>query len=244
MSAARIAALWGADAAAAFARPAVYHVTAVWDRPDGPPAVLKINDDTPKSSTDRFALDVARARADAIVATGQILRDEPDEAYVVDDAELGAWRRATFGDAPTTLAILTSGRSIDFDHPAFGAAHLRPLVFTANDALVAPGHVEVVVRADASVRSLVEHLKREHRRIAIEAGPSTARELYDAPVGVDELLLSTLVAASVPENTVGGDFLDGDALAARFERRSSPVVREEHGRTWRFERYFSARRGP
>ncbi|MEQ8276067.1 MAG: hypothetical protein RMA76_23875 [Deltaproteobacteria bacterium] len=237
MIAARIAALWGAEAVADFLRPSVFHVTAVWRRPEGPPAVLRINADTPKSATDRFSLEIARARADAIVATGQILRDEPEERFAIADAEIQAWRRTTFGDTPTTLAVLTSGRAIDFDHPAFHAEHLRPIVFTANARLEAPTNVEVIVDANASPRTLIAYLRRRCSRISIEAGPSASRLLYEAPLAVDELLLSTLVAERVPANTVGGDFFAEPELAARFAERSTPVVRTERGRTWRFERF-------
>ena len=52
----------------------VLHVAAVWaERPDRL-TVLEITAQTPKSDDDAFALSLARARADAVLTTGAILR--------------------------------------------------------------------------------------------------------------------------------------------------------------------------
>lgn len=241
MIGARIDALWGEGAAEAFRAPAVFHVTAVGAH-EGGPVVLKINEDTPKSATDRFALFVARARADAIVVTGQILRDEQNEDFTISDEDVRAWRRSTFGAAPTTLAVITSGRDIDFDHPAFSTPGLAPLVFTSHRSLVAPRGIEVVHHEAPTPRALVAALHARGRvRISIEAGPTTARRLYDAPLALDEVLLS-MVEGPLAPSVVGGAFFDAVALDERFAARSPTVTRVEHGRTWRFSRYFNPRR--
>ncbi len=239
---ARIDALWGDGAARDFAAPAVFHVTAIGSA-DGAPVVLRINADTPRSETDRFALSVARARADAIVATGKILRDEPSERFAIQDPAIAQWRRDTFAAERATLAILTSGRAVDFAHPAFTAEHLAPVVFTSNPDLVGPPHVEVVHWPVPTLRAVIEHLsERGHERISIEAGPSAARALYDPPLALDELLLSE-VEGPLPTSVVGGAFFGAAELRSCFAQRSAPVTRTEHDRTWRFVRYVNARRG-
>jgi riboflavin biosynthesis pyrimidine reductase len=237
----RIRALFGEDAVLAARRGGVVHVTAVWGRPDEPPAVLKIQSDTPKSPTDRFALCVTRASVDAIVATGRILRAEPTVTFGLDgDEALARWRRdALSKSTPPLVAILTSGRDVDFAHPAFHSG-AEVLVYSRTALPTPPPNVKVVTDESASVRRLVHHLKRAGRgSIAIEAGPSTALELYAAPLGVDALYLS-VVEGEVPATVVGGRFLGEEALTARFARRSPWIAREEFGRRWRFCRYFNA----
>ena len=215
----------------------VVHVTAVWGDPAGGHTVLRINEDTPKSETDYFVLRLVRARADAIVATGRILRDEPevifDLAGTHGDA-LATWRKDELGktDRPT-VAILTSGRHVDFDHPAFAACSM--LLYSASP-IEAPEGVEVVHDPEASVERLVSHLRtRGSKTISIEAGPSTARSLYEAPM-IDELLLSVLDAPSIPESVVGGAFFDEATLSADLERRHEATVDD-----WRFSRWIAKR---
>ena len=55
----------------------VIHPTAQWRAPDDRYVTLRLNADTPTSRHDRFALNLSRARADALITTGKILREEP-----------------------------------------------------------------------------------------------------------------------------------------------------------------------
>lgn len=229
--------LYGVEPADLAQATGVVHVTAVWGDPSGGHTVLRINEDTPKSETDYFVLRLVRARADAIVATGRILRDEPDVLFDLAGKhgdELAAWRRDELGktDRPT-VAILTSGRHVDFTHPAFAACSM--LLYSASP-IDAPEGVEVVHDPEASVERLVAHLReRGAQTISIEAGPSTARSLYEGPV-IDELLLSVLDAPSIPDSVVGGSFFDDKTLSADLERRHEASVDG-----WRFSRWIAKR---
>ena len=76
----------------------VVHVTALWAPPEGERRTLLIGEHSPKSDHDFFSLNLARARADAILVTGKILREEPTLRYDLQGAgelpaALAAWRR-------------------------------------------------------------------------------------------------------------------------------------------------------
>ena len=73
----------------------VLHVASAWRDETGRLFALRIGPDTPSSATDGFALALARARCDAILSTGKILRDEPGLRHrpdPVDPQGLTAWR--------------------------------------------------------------------------------------------------------------------------------------------------------
>jgi riboflavin biosynthesis pyrimidine reductase len=101
-----------------------------------------------------------------------------------------------------------------------------------------PERVEVVADPSPSPRAALAHLReaRGCAGISVEAGPRVATRLYDAPLAVDELLLSVFTGP-LPAPARGGAFLDEAALEARLERAAPPVeVREESG-AWRFSRW-------
>ena len=230
------------------------HVAAVWRPPGGERnVVLRICDRTPKSEVDFLLLNLARARSDAIVTTGRILREEPGVTHDLQGppgvrAALHAWRRQELAlSQPPWLLVLTSGRDLDPAHPAFHAS-ARPIVFCpeSNAAEVArrveDASIEVVGHPAPDLRAAVTYLRfrRGARRIAIEAGPSTAIAAYRDPPLVDELLLSVFLGASIPESVAGGEL----PPPAEIERLLGPVraaftVEEASGR-WRFEHYRCA----
>lgn len=233
------------------AQEGILHVAAVW-RPPGEDrnVVLRICDATPKSELDFLLLNAARARADAIVTTGRILRQEPGLSHDLQGPPgvpeaLHQWRRDTLGLAqPPWLLILTSGRDLDPDHPAFDG-WARPLVFCPQSSATEVRRrfegtaTEVVASAEPGLRGAITYLRgaRRARRISIEAGPSTATEAYRDPPLVEELLLSVLVADSIAPEVEGGELPPG----AEIERvlgppRASFTALEPSGR-WRFERY-------
>ena len=113
----------------------VLHGLALWKAPSGPPRVLRIDENTPRSETDRFVLHLARARADAIVTSGSILRSEPQLSHEIGhDAgmkhELDAWRREVYGHAnPPLSLVLTRGANLDLAHPFF-ADPVGKIVYT------------------------------------------------------------------------------------------------------------------
>ncbi len=203
--------LWGELPAAE----GVVHVTAL----AGPPgaalselSTLAIDAQSPKSAFDAFALCFARAGADAIVITGQILRDEPELHYSLGalglpEAPLLAYRRSTGRRAPPELYILTSGRDLEPEHPALHGwprAHLVvPQGARLPEAALRRRGVVIEREARPSARALVSRLRAEGaRRVLVEAGPSTTRALYDTPTQVDELLLS-IYRGDEPTRRVG-----------------------------------------
>jgi riboflavin biosynthesis pyrimidine reductase len=112
-----------------------------------------------------------------------------------------------------------------------GAERLRP---AARDA-----DVEIVSAGGPSARLAIEYLRREWnaRTISVEAGPTTSRSLYDRPVSVDELLLTTY-EGPLPDAAVGPSFLDTGRIASLFPQAGPSVAVDEPSGRWRFQRYL------
>lgn len=219
----------------------VVHVLAAFahgDRRD----VIRIGPAAPRSATDGFVLGFSRARADAILTTGKILRDEPDLRYDLPEADrdgLSAWRREIHGrHAPPKVVILTRALDIDPRHPIF-RSWAQPVLFTTPAGAQAWRSrlpVPVVADPQCSARSAIAWARRAGlRSISIEAGPSTALELYRDPCVVDEVLLS--LARVVPAaGAAGGPFLSRDELR-RIATLCSSYARDESSGPWTFERW-------
>lgn len=226
----------------------VLHVAAVWREAGGTARVLRIGPHTPKSEHDRFLLALARARAEAIVTTGRILREEPALTHGLLGppdlrAALAAWRRERLVLAsPPWLLVLSSGRGLDPAHPAFHGP-TRPLLFVPAEAAAelrerfARTEVHVASVPQPSARLALDHLRRlGAKRITIEAGPTTARKLYDEPARVDELWLATYAGAAPPSDAIGEPFLEDARLAATLPDASAQSTRVEPSGPWHFER--------
>lgn len=242
--AARVRRLYGDDA---LSDPAgVVHVAAVGREPDGELVVLKINQSTPRSPHDRFALDLARARADVIVTTGAILRAEPRLRYELasDRAEaLHTWRMDQLGrPRPPLVVVLTGREDIDLDHPTLHG-WAQPWIFTNVDSARAlhgrlPRHVGLAGVPSPDLETLIDWARRrfDARSITIEAGPTTTRPLYEEGPGlVDELMLSVF-EGSIPSAARGGRFASDADLARNFARRHEGEPIEEDSGPWRFVR--------
>lgn len=226
----------------------VLHVASVWRGDDGAARVLRIGPATPRSRHDRFLLALARARAEAIVTTGRILREEPALTHgpvgpAPLRAALEAWRRERLAlEAPPWLLVLSSGRGLDPAHPAFhGAA--RPILFVP--AAAAAGlrdrfgatEVGIATVPAPSLRLALDHLRDlGARRITIEAGPTTARALYEAPVAVDELWRASYRGPRPDDGVIGESFASDARCEAALPLGTRPVVREEASGAWSFER--------
>jgi riboflavin biosynthesis pyrimidine reductase len=228
----------------------VIHVAAVGREPDGELVVLKINQSTPTSTHDRFALDLARARADVIVTTGAILRAEPgmrcDLASDRADA-LHTWRIDQLGrPTPPLVVVLTGREDLDLDHPALHG-WAQPWIFTHVDCARAlhgrlPQHVGLAAVPSPDLQTLVDWARRrfDARTITIEAGPTTTGSLYEqSPTLVDELMLSVF-EGSIPSAARGDRFADPRAVERCLtHRREGAVVNEPSG-PWRFVRLLRA----
>jgi riboflavin biosynthesis pyrimidine reductase len=227
----------------------VVHVAAVFDD-GGMWRVLKIGPGAPQSPTDAFVLASSRARADAIVVTGKILREEPELRYALEGeagADLAVWRRDVLRRAtPPALIVLSRSLDIDPQHPALHG-WAAPVVVTSRQGAAAatglPGRV--VGLASPSLAAAIAWARTElaARTITIEAGPSTARTLYEhVPPGVDELMMSVYEGAvSAPAS--------GDALVSAARLRAclpistgGTLVPESSG-PWRFFRLLGNRPG-
>lgn len=228
----------------------VVHVAAVGREPDGELVVLKINQDTPRSLHDRFALDLARARADVIVTTGAILRAEPGLRYELasDRAEaLHTWRTDQLGrPTPPLVVVLTGREDIDVDHPTLHG-WARPWIFTNVDCAKSlhgrlPSHVGLAGVPSPDLETLIDWARRrfDARTITIEAGPTTTRPLYeDGPALVDELMLS-IFEGTVPHAARGDAFASERSLERCFPRRHEGKVIHEESGPWRFVRLLRA----
>jgi hypothetical protein len=227
-------------------RPAVSHSFAAWRAaPDAPLTTIQINEHGPKSDLDFLALHIARARADGIIITGKILRDEPNLTYSLQadprwgDA-LKQWRQRHWGLCdPPWLLVLTGRGDIDFGHPVF-RSEVRPLIFTTDRAAarkLAAAPYPVVSDEAPDIRRAIQHLHlaRDCECVSIEAGPSTARALYERPMLVKELLLSVYLEPSLDERAKGEPLVELAEVRRLFHHETSATHREE-GQHWSFYR--------
>jgi riboflavin biosynthesis pyrimidine reductase len=228
-------------------RPAVSHSFAAWSRgEDAALTTIRINEHSPKNDLDFLALHIARARADAIIITGKILREEPKLSYDLradprwGDA-LVSWRERRWGLCdPPWLLILTSGHELDFDHPVFHG-WMRPMIFTSDRAAtrrLAAAPCSVVQDDAPDIRRAIHHLQvsRECECVSIEAGPSTVRALYDRPMAIKELLLSVYIEASLDDRAQGPPLVKLSDVRAMFRSETSATHRGQ-GQHWSFHRF-------
>jgi len=227
-------------------RPAVSHSFAAWRAAaDTPLTTIKINEHGPKSDLDWLALHIARARADGIIITGKILRDEPNLSFSLRaDPRWGeallSWRERRWGACEEPWILILTGRGdIDFDHPVFHGWG-RPLIFTTDRTAtrkLAAAPCPVVSDAAPDVRKAIQHLQlgRECECVSIEAGPSTARGLYERPRLVKELLLSVYLEPSLDERAQGEPLVMLSEVRDLFRSETSATHREG-GQHWSFHR--------
>jgi hypothetical protein len=155
---------------------------------------------------------------------------------------LAAWRRERLVlGAPPWLLVLSSGRDLDPAHPGFHG-ETRPLLFVPASAAeavrerFAQTDVRVASVPKPSVRLALDHLERlGARRITIEAGPTTARVLYEEPARVDELWLASYAGERPPDGVIGERFVAEERLSAALPTASSPAPRDEPSGRWTFE---------
>ncbi len=228
------------------ARPAVSQSFAAWRSAEGEPLTsILINEHSPKSELDLLALHIARARSDAIVITGKILREEPMLSFDLradprwGDA-LVDWRERRWAlFEPPWLLILTGRGELDFDHPVFHG-WARPLIFTNDRAAarkLAAAPVPVVADEAPDIRRAIQHLQvtRGCECVSIEAGPSTVRALYERPMAIKELLLSVYLEPTLDERAQGAPLISLSEVRALFRTETCTVHREE-GQHWSFHR--------
>jgi riboflavin biosynthesis pyrimidine reductase len=228
----------------------VVHVTSVWAESSRSLVTLRIGPETPRSDTDAFVLNVARARADAIITTGKTLREEETVTHELQGPgavpqALADWRKNRLGkNEPPSSVVLTSGRNVDLDHPLFRSGTI-PMIFTSPEGAgklaegAASKGIEVVERDEPSLRDAIKYLRelRGAETIVIEAGPSTSRSLYEPPAVINELMLSVYSGRSIPRSVRGETFFTLQDLGLVFPMAASTFVSEEESGRWVFRRY-------
>lgn len=189
----------------------VLHVTAIGSRPR---AAIAVGPAAPRSRTDRFVLGFARARADAIVTTGAILRAEPELVHRTSDDALEAdawthWRSEVLGRTTRPLLlVLSASGEIDLHHPALAAAP-RAIVWTTASGRArigrSQGRIEIVTDGDRSGAS---------ERVEVEVGSADGptRALFALSAAIRWLRRSassqTVVIEAGPRSTQGLYALD------------------------------------
>lgn len=227
-------------------RPAVSHSAAAWHDPASDKlTAIRINEYGPKSELDFLSLHIARARADAIIITGKILRDEPTLEYDLradtrwGDA-LHQWRERRWGLwEPPWLLILTGSGEVDPAHPALHG-WVNPVIFTSDrtaERHLADSPIPVVADEAPDIRKAIRHLQisKDCQCISIEAGPSTALGLYDKPTVVNELLLSVNLDKTLDHRAKGQAVIELGKLRHRFGAETS-VTHSQQGQHWSFHR--------
>jgi len=229
----------------------VVQVSSAWRDAQGGLRSLRIGPHAPRSETDGFVLALARARADVIVTTGQILRHEPRLQHRIESEpalDLLAWRRDRLGRTePPRVAILTSGRSIDWDHPVFSGPS-PVLLFTHESqekrlSEAARGrNVEVIGSEAPSLHALLQWgvAGGAARTITLEVGPSSLASMSSEGSlagSIHEWMLSVYLSPSVSERALGDPWPDlSDAHHGGLRLRTEHRLEEESG-AWAFQRF-------
>jgi riboflavin biosynthesis pyrimidine reductase len=223
------------------------HVVSTFEDTDGTLRALRIGEAAPGSETDFFVLNLARARADAIITTGQILRDEPTLRYDLQGSSaqgLAAWRREVLGktEPPHVIVLTSAGTGLTPEHPTFHS-WARPVVFTSKDGadhFADSGRLELVRDEEPSLAAVCDWAEAHgFETISVEAGPSTARQLYADP-GYDlaELMLSVFEGEPAAEAR-GGEVLTRRRLQQTMTLSFPAVDIDEPSGPWRFERWVA-----
>ena len=201
----------------------------------------------PESEIDRFSLSVARARADAILTTGRILRRERTLTHDLP-ADLVAWRREVLGkEFSPVIVVLSRGGALPLDHPVFDRQGVLVVVPSQAEAETRARFIgrraEIVALEDLTPRSLIEALRwRGLESICIEAGPSTTEALYQAPPLIDELMLSIFEQRVLPDDQTAGALPSPNFLRTHFGLQVAEYSQMQGEGLWRFRRYRRATR--
>lgn len=219
------------------------HVAAVWEASASTRRFLNIGPGSPESGTDRFILELARARADAVLTTGAILRAEPSTTHAIETPSLRAFRREVLGKpAPPVSVVLTSGRGLDPGHPVLSSEGGALLLVPERARLPARLDLPVLRASELDAVRAVALMLERFGTVALEVGPSVSAALYEAdPVGIDELLLSVYLEPRLAPRYRGGRFPAPDVVARSLSLAAVPRVERESSGRWRFERYLRPR---
>ena len=221
-----------------------------WHGDRGRYVALAAGRQAPRSHHGCWASNLVRARADAILTTGSVLRRVPTLDHRLKGPgrhpqALAAWRWERLRKrAPPVTLVLTSDAGLDLDHPVF-RHWTRPVVYTSRraewqlESRAVDRGVEVVGVEAPTVEGAVEFLRLAFgtATIAVEADPAIAVELYGTPPAVDEVMLSVYHGPRAPADAVAAPFLTAERLARAFPLVSKPYrVATEDGE-WSLHRF-------
>jgi riboflavin biosynthesis pyrimidine reductase len=244
-------------------RPGVLHVMHVARDAQGRLAALRIGaPSTPKSETDFFVLNAARAHADAVLTSAENLRREPGLSHALQGpwAEaLARYRRETLRkQAPLTCAILTRTGDLPFAHPVWDDGSTK-IVFMPASAISSslsltlsqvrgeregrgdpPPAPRIVQLPDLDAVSAAQWLRANGASlVSVEAGPRSVRSLYEASA-ISELWLTHWQSVSADAEFAGP--LPADETLFRELVLLGSSERSEHGHSFRFERWSRSAR--
>jgi riboflavin biosynthesis pyrimidine reductase len=227
----------------------VVHVTATVRVHDGRLRVLATGQGAPQSAFDFFALNLCRARADALLTTAENLRAEPHLRHELAGehaGELDALRAELLQkQGPPRCAILTRTGDLPLEHPVWsdGTAKLVLTVPDTAERLAARlgDRAQVIGVPELDARKALDVLREEGARtISIEAGPRTATQLYSPSSVIDELLLSRCETGELAPNALVGALPEDARLFAGLGIVHESVRDEPSGR-WVFQRWARVR---
>lgn len=194
----------------------VLHVLAVSQRQGQDARVLRITPSTPKCAWDFFALQLARARADAIIISGKILRDEPELTYGVGESSrafLEFRHNVLKLPLPPRLVVLTRDPALPLEHPIFdgpwpvtiatsetSARALEPRLKSTRAAGPQPSLWAEPAPALPTLIARLHKTLGPECTVSLECGPNTVAPLYEAQRPcVDEIMLSEFEGEVAPE---------------------------------------------
>jgi len=222
----------------------VTQVSATVRAPDQRLHVLNIGSPrVPRSVSDFFALNLARARCDAILTSAENVRREPELAHRLAGpaaSALAALRRGLGKAEPPLCVILSGSGQLPLDHPVWDDG--TPKVVLTHPASEAGARARLGARArvvalpQLSARGAVAWARARAVSVSVEAGPSTSIPLYASPPLVQELLLSVFEGAIDADAL--GKALPPDAHLLAGMRCVHEAQREEPSGRWRFQRWL------
>jgi len=232
-------------------RPGVLHIMHVARAPDGRLAALRVGTpSSPKSESDFFVVNAARAHADAILTSAENLRREPALSHALSgpwaDALVRYRRDVLHKHAPVTCAILTRSGELPYPHPVWSDGTNKIVLSPSSPALAGEraeplhrwqreNHVEMASLPDLDAVSAVRWLHDQgFALISVEAGPRTVAALY-AAAAVSELWLTHWESVTAEAEFAGA--LPDDATLLRGLTLRGSSRRTEHGHSFRFERW-------
>ena len=221
----------------------VTHVSATVRTPDGRLHVIAIGESAPRSASDFFALNLARARADAILTSAENIRREPTLSHQLAGPAaraLAALRTSLGKIQPPACAILSLSGDLPLAHPVWNDGTRKLVLTSAATWARLADHLgeraEVIGLPDLTPRSAVAWLRTRAGTIEVEAGPSTAGQLYDEPSLVTELLLSRF-EGELAESALGRP-LPSESTLLHGLSCVHEVRREEASGPWVFQRWL------